>query len=120
MTLLLEGKQWSLTLNQGLGQQGGSAHLRPLRPEREAQGSHKQVQTYGWSQVTPPPWKGEETGRSWVEGRGKEEQAFSQLWDLPKTPGTRRGEKNFRWSDSTKDLVIPSMPSFPDGNDKPY
>lgn len=61
MTLPLEGGEWSLTLGQDLGQQGGSAYLRSLRPERagpapylEAQGSHKQVYTYSWSQVSPP------------------------------------------------------------------
>lgn len=99
MTLLLEGRQWSLTLSQRLGQQGDSAYLRPLRTKKEAQGSHMQVQTYfslghnreklgrgGSVGPTKDPWC------SWSRGRGRE-------------------EKNYRWSDSTKDLVIPSISS---------
>lgn len=54
----LERGPWSLTLSQGLGQQGGSAYLTSLRPEREAQGSYMQVQTHSWSQVSSTLRKG--------------------------------------------------------------
>lgn len=121
MTLTLEAGQWSPTLGQGLEQQGGSAYLKALRPERAGPAPYLEAQSS--PQASPdkqlvtslPPMKGEETeGKAGGEGgRGAGLLPAVGPTKDPWRSSSRQGRdgKNSRESDSTNNSV-PSLCLF--------
>lgn len=105
-TLFLEGRQWSLTLSQHLGQQGGSAYLRP-----SDQRGKPRAPTCKFRRTVSPKS---------LPSTGKE------LWDLPNTPGARGPEAGAEMKRLSGGLTPPKIWSFSQSphlqgeNEKPY